>query len=119
LGTAGISCLDPTPGQHLAQGGAEGQTPTMTFDPDAPAAADAGLYGLGHAVDDAAAVVIPVPFEATVSYRTGTMYGPQAVALASQQVDLFDADFGRVYEAGIAMLDVDERIVADNAAARV
>ncbi len=91
----------------------------MTFDPDAPAAADAGLYGLGHAVDDAAAVVIPVPFEATVSYRTGTMYGPQAVALASQQVDLFDADFGRVYEAGIAMLDIDERIVADNAAARV
>jgi agmatinase len=83
-----------------------GMTRTMTFDPDAPAADDAGLYGLPHRVDDAHVVVVPVPFEATVSFRTGTARGPQAILEASRQVDLFDGDVGRPYERGIAMDEV-------------
>ncbi|MBM4281990.1 MAG: agmatinase family protein [Deltaproteobacteria bacterium] len=78
----------------------------MTFDPDAPAAADAGLYGLPHTAEDAHVVVVPVPFEATVSFRTGTARGPEAILQASRQVDLFDGDVGRPYERGIAMEDV-------------
>ena len=50
-----------------------------------------------------AVVVVPVPFEATVSFRTGTKLGPAAIAAASRQVDLLDADFGRVYGPGLAM----------------
>jgi agmatinase len=120
MGSAGSPFpIDSAFWQCVAEGGVGGQTTVMTFDPDAPAAANAGLYGLGGDVATAAAVVIPVPFEATVSYRTGTQYGPRAVTLASMQVDLFDADFGAIYEAGIAMVDVDEGVVADNAAARV
>ncbi len=80
----------------------------MTFDPSAPASDDAGLYGLPHTVDEAHVVVIPVPFEATVSYREGTARGPQAILLASHQVDLFDGDVGRPYERGIAMLEIPE-----------
>ncbi|MDP2344732.1 MAG: agmatinase family protein [Deltaproteobacteria bacterium] len=79
---------------------------TANFDPNAPAGEDAGLYGLPHTVDEAHVVVVPVPFEATVSYREGTARGPQAILLASHQVDLFDADVGRPYERGIAMLEV-------------
>ena len=78
----------------------------VAFDPNAPAGQDAGLYGLPHTVDEAHVVVVPVPFEATVSYREGTARGPQAILLASHQVDLFDADVGRPYERGIAMLPV-------------
>jgi agmatinase len=77
----------------------------MTFDPSAPAAADAGIFGLPHSVDDAHVVVVPVPFEATVSFRTGTARGPRAIVDASRQVDLFDADVGRPYERGIAVED--------------
>jgi agmatinase len=90
----------------------------MTFDPDAPAADDAGLYGLPHRVDDAHVVVVPVPFEATVSYRAGTARGPAAILAASHQVDLFDADVGRPYERGIAMLDVPAWLPPLAAAAR-
>ena len=77
----------------------------MTFDPSAPSAHDAGIFGLPHSVDEAHVVVVPVPFEATVSFRTGTARGPEAIVQASRQVDLFDADVGRPYERGIAVED--------------
>lgn len=37
-------------------------------------------------------VIIPVPYEATVSYGKGTSKGPAAVLEASQQVELFDEE---------------------------
>lgn len=77
---------------------------TSSFDPNAPAALDAGLYGLPHSVAEAHVVVVPVAFEATVSYREGTARGPEAILKASHQVDLFDGDVGRPYERGIALL---------------
>ncbi|MBL9038266.1 MAG: agmatinase family protein [Archangium sp.] len=77
----------------------------MTFDPNAAAPADSGVFGLPHTPHDARVVLIPVPFEATTSYGGGTSDGPRAVLEASRQVDLFDLDTGRPYEAGIAMLE--------------
>lgn len=38
--------------------------------------------------------VLPVPFERTVSYETGTAKGPAALISASQQVELYDAELG-------------------------
>jgi agmatinase len=75
----------------------------VTLDVNAPAAKDSGLFGLDTKVADAKVVVVPVPFEATVSYSAGTARGPAAILAASRQVDLLDADVGRPYEAGIAM----------------
>ncbi|HEY1099757.1 MAG TPA: agmatinase [Myxococcota bacterium] len=96
--------------------------PTMTeqstFNPDGPSRKDAGIYGLPHSVDEARVVVVPVPFEATVSYRAGTCHGPAAILSASHQVDLFDADVGRPYEPGIAMEDAPAWMVTKNAEAR-
>ncbi len=40
--------------------------------------------------EQAQAVVIPVPYEATTSYVKGTKNGPKAVLAASQHVELFD-----------------------------
>ncbi|MEO0715967.1 MAG: arginase family protein, partial [Planctomycetota bacterium] len=79
----------------------------MDFDPDGPAIGD-GIFGLPHTREDAAIVLIPVPWEATVSYRGGTALGPAAIRQASAQVDLHDLRFGPVYEAGIFMEDADE-----------
>ena len=39
----------------------------------------------------AAVVVLPLPFEESVSYGGGTAAGPQAIITASQQVELYDA----------------------------
>ncbi|RTL67568.1 MAG: agmatinase [Hyphomicrobiales bacterium] len=54
----------------------------------------------------AKAVVIPFGLEASVSYGGGTKIGPQAILAASQQLELYDPEFGReVYaEYGIAAL---------------
>ena len=42
------------------------------------------------APDKAAALILPVPYEGTVTYGKGTGGGPQAVIEASQQVELYD-----------------------------
>ncbi len=90
----------------------------MAFDPDAAAAEGSGIYGLPHTAAEARVVIVPVPFEATTSYGGGTADGPRAILEASKQVDLYDRETGRPYEAGIAMLDEDPRVVQWNAEAR-
>ena len=40
-------------------------------------------------------LVLPIPFEATVSYGHGTKKGPQAIISASQQVELYDREYDR------------------------
>ncbi len=45
--------------------------------------------------DAARIIVLPIPYEATVSYGRGTARGPQAVIDASAQVELFDHEIDR------------------------
>jgi agmatinase len=82
-----------------------------TFDPNAPADAD-GIFGLPHTPEEARVVLIPAPWEATVSYGSGTADGPAAILRASHQVDLLDRDTGKPYESGIAMLPISETVRA-------
>jgi agmatinase len=83
------------------------------FDPGGAALFD-GLFGLPDTPDEAAVIVVPVPWEPTTSYRRGTAKGPAAIREASRQVDLFDLDTGKPYEVGIAMLEPDPDIVRWN-----
>jgi agmatinase len=76
----------------------------MAFDPNAAAQTDE-LFGLVSLPADAAVHVIPVPYDGTVSYASGTAQGPEAVRVASHQVDLTDQHFGPVWTAGLATLD--------------
>jgi len=78
--------------------------PHQPFDPDAAASDSDTLFGLPEH-SDPLIEVLPVPFEATTSYRQGTAAGPAAIAEASLQVDLHDARFGDVWQAGICSLD--------------
>ena len=84
------------------------------FDPDGPAPASSGIYGLPFSPADSKVVIVPVPFEATTSYGGGTSKGPAAVFEASKQVDLFDQETGRPYASGIAMLDVPKDVARWN-----
>ena len=89
------------------------------FDPNAAASEDSGIYGLPNTEKDSQVVLIPVPFDATTSYRPGTAKGPKAILKASKQVDLFDLDTGKPYEAGIFMLPEDAKVAEWNKIARV
>ncbi len=44
--------------------------------------------------EEAEVLILPIPLEATVSYGTGTGRGPAAIITASQQVELYDHEFG-------------------------
>lgn len=46
-------------------------------------------------------IVIPVPWEGTVSYKTGTSLGPRSVIKASGQIDLWDVEFGSLEHLGV------------------
>jgi agmatinase len=81
----------------------------MSFDPSS-AGVGGGIYGLPFAPDEARVVLVPVPWEATVSYGAGTADGPAAILEASRQVDLRDRETGRPYEAGIAMLPIPSEV---------
>lgn len=58
---------------------------------------------------DARFVVLPIPYEQTTTYVKGTRYGPEAIIEASQQVELYDEEFGsEPYTIGISTAqDVD------------
>jgi agmatinase len=91
---------------------------TADHDPDAAPPADAGLFGLPTTPDEARLVIVPAPWDATTSYRPGTSRGPAAIRTASHQLDLYDADLGEPWRAGIAMLDIPDEVVRWNAEAR-
>ncbi len=65
---------------------------------------------MGHGADastweEARAVVLPVPYEATTSYGPGTRSGPEAILEASRYVELYDEELdGEPWEAGICTL---------------
>lgn len=92
---------------------------TADHDADAAPPADAGLFGLPTTPDEARLVIVPVPWDATTSYRAGTSRGPAAIRVASHQLDLYDTDLGEPWRAGIAMLDIPDEVVRWNMSARV
>lgn len=85
----------------------------QSFDPDSPASADS-LYGLPYNTSNANVVVLPVPWEVTVSYQSGAAAGPAAIKKASAQVDLFDEKVPNAWKIGIAMDDIPAALVKKN-----
>ncbi|MBA3469539.1 MAG: agmatinase [Herpetosiphonaceae bacterium] len=52
-----------------------------------------GLDTVHSNYDQSMVLILPVPYEATVSYGGGTAAGPEAIIAASQQVELYDREF--------------------------
>ena len=72
---------------------------------------DHGVFGLPFSPEESELVLLPLPWEATVSYTTGTASGPQAILDASQQIDLYDPLHIDGWKNGIAMLDISSSIL--------
>ncbi len=76
------------------------------YNPSGVAAANGNLYGLPFDYDSAQLIVIPVPWEVTVSYGAGTANAPQRILDASTQLDLFDFDNPDGWRQGIFMPEI-------------
>jgi len=88
------------------------------FDPDAAALPGSGVYGLTFTEEESAVVLLPVPFDATTSYRRGAAEGPGQILEASRQVDLFDRETGRPYRRGIFWKEPAPQVASWNEQAR-
>ena len=69
-----------------------------------------GLFGLPFTPEECDTMLLPVPWEVTVSYGSGTADGPTAIRTASYQVDLFDPFVENAWHRGIAMDEISEEI---------
>ena len=78
-----------------------------TFDPSQPGLADQSIFGLPFTADESDIVIIPVPWEVTVSYGAGASEGPEAILEASFQVDLHHQEFPELWKLGMH-LDLNE-----------
>ncbi len=70
----------------------------------------AGMYGLPFTLEECDTVLLPIPWEVTVSYGGGTAKGPEAIHKASYQVDLYDPFVQNAWKYGIALDEFPEDI---------
>ncbi|MCB0700594.1 MAG: agmatinase family protein [Chitinophagales bacterium] len=80
------------------------------FDPNSVGLKSNTIFGLPFTEEDAQLVLLPVPWEATVSYRDGTSRGPEHIFEASLQVDLYDPDVPDAWKKGIYMPPIDKEV---------
>jgi len=82
-----------------------------TYDPNSVGNPDNNIFGLPTTEEDARLVILPVPWEVTVSYNAGTARAPEHILNASLQVDLFDPDFKDAWKQGFFMRPVDKKVL--------
>jgi agmatinase len=74
-----------------------------SFDPNGLGLKSNGPFGLPFDASESEVVVLPFPWEVTVSYGSGAANGPEAILEASHQVDLYDPDMRNAWQMGIYM----------------
>ena len=81
------------------------------FDPNSVGNPNNNIFGLPFSEDEAALVIVPVPWEVTVSYNAGTARAADHIFNASLQVDLFDNEFNDEWRKGFYMRFPDKKIL--------
>ncbi len=81
------------------------------FDPNSVGNPNNNIFGLPFTEQDARLVILPIPWEVTVSYNAGTSRAPDHVFTASLQVDLFDPEYTDAWKQGFFMRNPDKKIL--------
>ncbi len=69
------------------------------------------IFGLPFLEEDARLVILPIPWEVTVSSGSGTSRASEHIFNASMQVDLFDEESGNAWKQGIFMRQPDRKVL--------
>jgi agmatinase len=69
------------------------------------------IFGLPFSEDEARLVILPVPWEVTVSYGAGTSRAAERIFHASMQVDVFDGETGGAWQKGFFMRQPDRKVL--------
>ena len=86
-------------------------TDLSKFDPNCVGNPNNNIFGLPFTEEEAAVVLLPVPWEVTVSYIAGTARAAEHIYKASLQVDLIDSDVKEGWKQGFYMRDIDKKVL--------
>ncbi|MEM9417239.1 MAG: arginase family protein [Bacteroidota bacterium] len=64
------------------------------------------LFGVACPLEEASIVIIPVPWEVTVSSRSGTALGPESILKASQELRMIRHEYAGAQAMGVTMLPI-------------
>lgn len=81
------------------------------FDPNSAGNPNNNIFGLPFSEEDARLVILPVPWEVTVSFGSGTARSSEQIMKASLQVDLFDPETPDGWKQGFYMRESDKKIL--------
>ncbi len=83
----------------------------QNFDPNSASNPDNNIFGLPSTEEESRLVIVPVPWEVTVSYSPGTARAADHIKKASMQVDLYDADFRDLWRNGYFLRPTDKKLL--------
>ncbi len=83
------------------------------FNPNGPGTKGC-LFGMPFSTEQSQLVIVPVPWEVTVTQRTGTAHAPKAILEASYQIDLFSKFISDVWKLGVGMLPFSDALLDES-----
>jgi agmatinase len=86
-------------------------TDLSQFDANSVSNQNNNIFGLPFKEEDARLVILPIPWEVTVSYSAGTARAPEHIFKAAFQVDLFDAENRNGWMQGFYMRHSDKKVL--------
>ena len=86
-------------------------TDLSNFDPNSVGNPNNNLFSLPFSEEEARLVIIPIPWEVTVSYNAGTARAPDHIYHASLQVDLYDSEIKDAWKQGFFMRPSDKKVL--------
>ncbi|MEI6949384.1 agmatinase family protein [Paraflavisolibacter sp. H34] len=82
-----------------------------SFDPNSAGNPNNNIFGLPFSEEDARLVLLPIPWEVTVSFGSGTARSSEQIFKASLQVDLFDPEMPDGWKQGFFLKESDKKIL--------
>lgn len=81
------------------------------FDANAAGNPNNNIFGLPFKEEDASLVILPVPWEVTVSCTAGTARAPDHIFKSSRQIDIFDIENSEGWKKGFYMRPPDKKVL--------
>src|SRR5574343_553612 len=86
-------------------------TDLSQFDPNRASNPNNNIFGLPFTEDESRLVILPIPWEVTVSYNAGTARAADHIVKAALQVDLFHADYRQFWKEGYFIRETDRKLL--------
>ena len=86
-------------------------TDLSQFDPNRASNPNNNIFGLPFPEEDARVIILPVPWEVTVSYNSGTARAAEHILKSSFQVDLYDSDYPQAWRQGFFIRETYKKVL--------